>query len=58
MRWAEWQDFTKIVASSKMIEHHLAPGYLGALEMRLGAALGLPDPTQVMCELTRAVHEK
>jgi hypothetical protein len=38
MRWLEWQDVVKIVASSKMIEHHLARGYLNALEARLEAA--------------------
>jgi hypothetical protein len=38
MRWLEWQDVVKIVASSKMIKHHLPPGHLNALEARLEAA--------------------
>jgi hypothetical protein len=58
MRWAEWGDLTKITASTKMIDHHLAPGYLGALELRLGAALGLANPAEAMSELTRALYEK
>ena len=58
LRWAEWQDLTKIVASSKMIVHHLPLNYLTALEIRLAAALGLPDPTQAMSELTRAYYEE
>ena len=57
MRWAEWLDFTRIIASSKMIDHHLPLRYLYALEIQLGAALGLADPTQVMSELTRAHYD-
>ena len=58
MRWAEWGDLTKITASTKMIEHHLAPRYLGALEFWLGAALGLANPAEAMSELTRGLYEK
>eukprot|EP01045_Picozoa_sp_COSAG04_P032808 COSAG04_NODE_6554_length_1306_cov_0.879867_2_plen_74_part_00 len=58
MRWAEWGDLTKVNASTKMINHHLAPGYLGALELRLGAALGLANPAEAMSELTRALYEQ
>ena len=39
MRWLEWEDLIKVAASSKMIEHHLSPGYLGALEMWVSMAL-------------------
>ena len=58
MRWAEWSDLKKITASSKMIDHHLAPGYLGALELRLGVALGLANPAEAMSELTRTLYEQ
>lgn len=58
MRWAEWRDFSKVIASSQMIEHHLPLKYLCALEMQLGAALGLPDPTQAMSAFTRAHYKK
>ena len=43
MRWLEWEDCVKVAASSNMIAHHLAPGYLAALETRLSAALAAPD---------------
>ena len=57
MRWAEWQDFSKVVASSKMITHHLPLNYLTALEIRLATALGLADPAQAMSELTYAYYK-
>ena len=57
MRWVEWHDVTRIVASSKMVDHHLPTGYLGALELRLGEALGLADPADAMSELTRSMYE-
>ena len=51
MRWAEWQDF------SKMITHHLPLNYLTVLEIRLATALGLADPAQAMSELTYAYYK-